>query len=65
MTPKFNYVVCSIKEAQDTNTLSIDELQISLLVHGQRMSRPKEEQDLKVTYRKSSNRGRGYSGYRG
>jgi len=56
MTPKFNYVVCSIEEAQDTNTLSIDELQSSLLVHEQRMSKPEEEQALKVTYGESLSR---------
>ena len=65
MTPKFNYVVCSIEEAQDTRRLSIDELQSSLLVHEQRMISPEEEQALKVTYGESSNRGRDRSGYRG
>ena len=33
MTPKFNYVVCFIKESKDLDELSIDELQGSLLVH--------------------------------
>ena len=33
MTPKFNYVVCSIEESKDLDELSIDELQGSLLVH--------------------------------
>ena len=33
MTPKFNYVVCSIEKSKDTTTLSID-----VLVHEQRMS---------------------------
>ncbi|MCI93902.1 retrovirus-related Pol polyprotein from transposon TNT 1-94, partial [Trifolium medium] len=31
MTPKFNYVVCSIKESNDVTAMSIDELQSSLL----------------------------------
>jgi len=35
MTKKFNYVVCSIEESKDTNIMSIDELQSSLLVHEQ------------------------------
>ena len=35
MTPKYNYVVCSIKESIDLDTLSINELQSSLLVHEQ------------------------------
>ena len=33
MTPKFNFVVCSIEESHDIDELSIDELQSSLLVH--------------------------------
>ncbi|KAL4325347.1 hypothetical protein GQ457_11G023670 [Hibiscus cannabinus] len=65
MTSKFNYVVCSIEEAQDTTDLSIDELQSSLLVHEQKMLNPEEEQALKVTYGDSSTRGRGHRGYRG
>ncbi|XP_052485251.1 uncharacterized protein LOC128040514 [Gossypium raimondii] len=65
MTTKFNYVVCSIDEAQDTNNLSIDELQSSLLVHEQMIIIPEEEQVLKVTYGESSTRGRGRGGYRG
>ena len=39
MTPKFDYIVCSIEESKDIDTLTIDELQSSLLVHEQRMSR--------------------------
>ncbi|KAA8517280.1 hypothetical protein F0562_017573 [Nyssa sinensis] len=35
MTPKFDYVMCSIEESKDTDTLTIDELQSSLLVHEQ------------------------------
>ena len=31
--PKFNYVVCSIKESNNIDTLTINELQRSLLVH--------------------------------
>ncbi|XP_068336488.1 uncharacterized protein [Pyrus communis] len=37
MISKFDYVVCSIEESNDLDTLSIDELQSSLLVHEQRM----------------------------
>ncbi|MCI87805.1 retrovirus-related Pol polyprotein from transposon TNT 1-94, partial [Trifolium medium] len=37
MTPKFNYVVCSIEQSIDVTTLSIEELQSSFLVHEQRM----------------------------
>ena len=59
MTPKFDYVVYSIEESNDLDTLSIDVLQSSLLVHEQRMNGHfVEEQALKVTYEDQS-RGRG------
>jgi hypothetical protein len=38
LTLKIDYVVCSIEESKDINTLTIDELQSSLFVHEQRMS---------------------------
>lgn len=62
MTPKFDYVVCSIEESNDLDTLSIDELQSSLLVHEQRMNgHIIEEQALKVTHEdQSRGRGRGH-----
>ncbi|MCH85552.1 retrovirus-related Pol polyprotein from transposon TNT 1-94, partial [Trifolium medium] len=63
MTEKFNYVVCSIEESNDVTTLSIDELQSSLMVHEQRMKAHQhhsEEQALKV-----SNNGRGGNSSRG
>ncbi|KAJ8900016.1 hypothetical protein K2173_024129 [Erythroxylum novogranatense] len=51
MTPKFAYVVCSIEESKDTSTLTIDELQSSLLVHEQRMSsHVAEEHALKISH---------------
>jgi ribosomal protein L17 len=63
MTPKFNYVVCSIEESNDVTTLSIDELQSSLLVHEGRMKSQQdhsEEQALKVSAAGRGNgRGRG------
>ncbi|MCI97870.1 retrovirus-related Pol polyprotein from transposon TNT 1-94, partial [Trifolium medium] len=52
MPAKFNYVVCSIEESNDVTSLSVDELQSSLLVHEQRMKGQKdhsEEQALKIT----------------
>ena len=50
MTPKFNFVVCSIKESNNIEELSIDELQSSLLVHEQKISQQdKEEQLLKAS----------------
>ena len=39
MVPKYDYVVCSTEESNDLDTLYIDELQSSLLVHEQRISR--------------------------
>lgn len=51
ITLKFNYVVYSIEESDDIDTLSINQLQSSLLVHKQRMSAfVIEEQALKVTF---------------
>jgi hypothetical protein len=52
MTSKFEYVVCSIEESNDVTTMSIDELQSSLLVHEGRMKVHKakdEEQALKIS----------------
>ncbi|KAB2626490.1 hypothetical protein D8674_020108 [Pyrus ussuriensis x Pyrus communis] len=51
MTPKYDYVVCSIEEFNDLDILSIDELQSSLLMHEQRINRHTvDEQVLKVTH---------------
>jgi hypothetical protein len=59
MTPKYDYVVCSIEESNDLDTLSIDELQSSLLVHEQRISRHTiDEQALQVIHEPQL-RGRG------
>ena len=52
MNLKYDYVVYSIKESHDLDALSIDELQNSLLVNEQRISRyVVEEQALQVTSR--------------
>lgn len=45
MAEKFNYVVCSIEEAHDLDTLSLDELQGSLMVHEQKMIREEDKQE--------------------
>ena len=51
MTSKYDYVVCSIEESNDLDTLSIDELQSSLLVHEQRISRHVvNEQALQISH---------------
>jgi len=46
LTSNFNYVVWSIKESNDVTTLSIDELQSSLLVHEHRMKSQSQETDI-------------------
>ncbi|KAK2442007.1 putative mitochondrial protein [Trifolium repens] len=64
LIPKYNYVVCSIEESNDVTTLSVDELQSSLLVQEQRLKAQnarEEEQALKITHggRGEGSRGRG------
>ncbi|CAL2276538.1 unnamed protein product [Prunus armeniaca] len=60
MTPKYDYVVCSIEESNDLDILSIDELQSSLLVHEQRISRHTvDEQALQITHGQPGGRGGG------
>nr|XP_028952624.1 uncharacterized protein LOC114822440 [Malus domestica] len=69
MAPKFDYVVSSIKESNDIEDMSIDELQSSLLVHEQKLNRGgSQEQALKAfTFTESSSsrggRGRGRGGH--
>lgn len=68
MTPRFNYVVCSIEESNDLTTMSIDELQSSLLVHEQRMrGHLEEEHALKISSNEHrfEGRGRARGGFRG
>ncbi|XP_012853194.1 PREDICTED: uncharacterized protein LOC105972760 [Erythranthe guttata] len=63
LTPKYDYVVCSIEESKNIDALSLDELQSSLLVHKQKMNRGStvEEKALKASANThfSSYRGRG------
>ncbi|KAH0715204.1 hypothetical protein KY284_008109 [Solanum tuberosum] len=51
LSPKYDYVVCSIEESKDIDALSLDELQSSLLVHEQKMNRNSnfEEKALKAS----------------
>ncbi|XP_050124826.1 uncharacterized protein LOC126602057 [Malus sylvestris] len=67
MTSKYDYVVCSIEESNDLDILSIDELQSSLLVHEQWISRHiVEEQALQITHGpQQGGRNGGKSSYRG
>ncbi|XP_011013623.1 PREDICTED: uncharacterized protein LOC105118093 [Populus euphratica] len=68
MTSKFDYVVRSVEESNNLDTLTFDELQSSLLVHQQRMKRhgqSSEEQALKVTNEdRAGGRGRGREKFR-
>jgi hypothetical protein len=65
MPAKFNYVVCSIEESNDVTTLSMDELQSSLLVHEQRMKGQKDQSDEQALKVSNAGRGRGRSASRG
>lgn len=68
MTFRYDYVVCSIEESHDLDTMTVDELQSSLLVHEQRMNghNSPEEQVLNVAQDKTSaSHGRGRSVFRG
>lgn len=62
LTSKFNYVVCSIEESNDVTTLSIDELQSSLLVQEQHMKSQNQDIDVEQAL-KVSNGERGFVGY--
>ena len=61
MTARFDYVVCSIEESNNVITMTIDQLQSSLMVHEQRMKGHKEEEQvLKITNAgRTGGRGRG------
>ncbi|GAU45181.1 hypothetical protein TSUD_178740 [Trifolium subterraneum] len=69
MPPRFNYVVCSIEEANDVTLLTIDGLQSSLLVHEGRMKNQKDQSDeqaLKIAAGgRGTGRGRGRNTTRG
>eukprot|EP00257_Ricinus_communis_P022345 XP_015582044.1 uncharacterized protein LOC107262202 [Ricinus communis] len=67
MASKFNYVICSITDSKDADTLSLDELQSSLLIHEQNMNRDSftEEQALTVSTSVSSSNSKGRGRGRG
>ncbi|KAF2306765.1 hypothetical protein GH714_021230 [Hevea brasiliensis] len=48
LTDKFTYVVVSIEESKDSDTMSIDELQSSLVVHEQKFRRPSNNDEDQV-----------------
>ncbi|KAJ6972984.1 hypothetical protein NC653_033347 [Populus alba x Populus x berolinensis] len=67
LTDKFNYIVCSIEESRNLDTITIDELQSSLTVHEKKFHRGNGvEQVLKVTTDdRVWGRGRGRNSFRG
>jgi len=44
LTPKLNFIVCSIEEAKDIDELFIGELQNSLIIHEQKLNQQDNEQ---------------------
>lgn len=51
LTDKWNFIVCSIEEANDIDQLFVDTLQSSLLVHEQKFKvSGEDEHALKVTH---------------
>lgn len=67
LTDKWNYVVCCIEEAKDIDTLTVDALESSLLVHEQKFKKEiTDEHALTVTQPEDSGgRGRGRGNFRG
>ena len=64
---KFNYVVCSIEESKNVDALTIDELQSSLIIHGQNFHKSnRDEKAIKVIIDvKIGGRGHGRGNFRG
>lgn len=66
MSPKFNFVVCSIEESHDIDFLSIDELQSSLFIHEYKINQQnKEKQTLNASIEDNQTGGRGGGNYTG
>lgn len=65
LSEKFIYVVVSIEEYKEIQSIQLDELESSLIVHEQKFRKPDkgEDQVLKVTHaRGMGSRGRGFNG---
>lgn len=65
LSEKFMYVVVSIEESKDIESITLDELQSSLVVHEQKFKKidKGDDQVLKITHgRGMGSRGRGFSG---
>lgn len=60
MRESFNFVVCTIEESRDLDTMTVDELQSTLLIHEQKIRRKvNDEQVLKVESDQNTGCGRG------
>jgi len=64
-TTRFTYIVVSIEESQDTEAMSIDELQSSLVVHEQKFKRVNQEGEQVLASESSRGRGKGRGTTRG
>jgi len=65
LTARLTYIVVSIEESQDTEAMSIDELQSFLVVHEQKFKRVNQEDGQVLTSESSRGRGRGTTQGRG
>lgn len=66
LAERFTYVVCAIEESNNIKRLSVDVLQISLLVHEQNMKKYiKEEHALHVESQRRYDGGNSRGGYQG
>lgn len=68
LTDQYNFIVCSIEESRDIESLTVDELQSSLVVHEQKFRKKDvEEHALKISSEErltTRGRGRNYSRWR-
>ncbi|CAM8951423.1 unnamed protein product [Rhodiola kirilowii] len=66
LSKKFNYAVCAIEESNNLDTITLDELQSSLLLHEQRMVDDNEDDHvLKISCDEKGIGSRGQRPYRG
>ncbi|KAH0633377.1 hypothetical protein KY284_036163 [Solanum tuberosum] len=66
LTPKFDYVVRAIEESKDLDSMTVEQLEGSLLVHEEKMKRRKEESLEKLLKTQTSFKGfEGEKNYKG